>query len=431
MKPTHHSQQENHYPVLIIGGGQAGLSASYYLKQQGIGHLILEKNRIAHAWRSERWDSFCLVTPNWQCTLPGFPYAGDDPDGFMKKDEIVEYIEQYVEHFKPPVMEGVAVTRLRRNAAGLFELETTSGTLSADQVVVAVGGYHIPVIPRVAEKLPSHIVQIHSCDYLNPESLPAGEVLVVGTGQSGCQIAEDLHLAGRRVHLCVGDAPRVARTYRGKDVVEWLDHMKYYDLPVERHPLGTGVREKTNHYVTGRDGGRDIDLRKFALEGMQLYGRFDDIDGSVARFSAGLSAYLDNADAVSENIKDSIDKFIAANDIEAPTEARYVPLWQPPANIPDSIDLEQSKIVAVIWCVGFRTDFSWIEEAIFDGRGYPGHERGITNAAGLYFLGLPWQYTWGSGRFSGIARDAAHIVEHIAEQQPQSQPAVGMLAQPA
>jgi putative flavoprotein involved in K+ transport len=236
---------------------------------------------------------------------------------------------------------------------------------------------------------------------------------VVGTGQSGCQIAEDLHLAGRRVHLCVGDAPRVARTYRGKDVVEWLDKMKYYDLPVEKHPLGTGVREKTNHYVTGRDGGRDIDLRKFALEGMQLYGRFEGLNNNVASFGSGLAGYLDGADAVSESIKDSIDKFIDANDIEAPAEARYVPVWQPPADIPDSLDLQKNNVSVVIWCVGFRTDFSWINEAIFDGRGYPGHDRGVTSAPGLYFLGLPWQYTWGSGRFSGIARDAEYLLDHI------------------
>ena len=413
MRTAPDSSQENHYSVLIIGGGQAGLSMSYNLKQQGIDHLIIEKNRIGHAWRSERWDTFCLVTPNWQCTLPGFHYAGSDPYGFMKKDEIVEYIDQYVASFNPPVMEGATVTRLRRNDAGLFELDTAKGTLSADQVVVAVGGYHLPVVPSVAHQLAPHIAQIHSCEYRNPESLPAGEVLVVGTGQSGCQIAEDLHLAGRRVHLCVGDAPRVARTYRGKDVVEWLDHMKYYDLPVERHPLGTGVREKTNHYVTGRDGGRDIDLRKFALEGMQLYGRFENIVGGVAQFGAGLAGYLDHADAVSENIKDSIDKFIAQNNLEAPEEARYVPVWQPPADIANSLDLQRSNISAVVWCVGFRTDFSWIEEAIFDERGYPGHERGVTATAGLYFLGLPWQYTWGSGRFSGVARDAAYLAQRI------------------
>jgi putative flavoprotein involved in K+ transport len=407
------TSRPTHYQVLIIGGGQAGLSMSHLLKQQGISHLILEKNRLGNAWRSERWDTFCLVTPNWQCTLPGFPYAGNDPHGFMKKDEIVEYIDQYIASFDPPAVEGVTVTAMRRDASGLFEIETSAGTHTADQVVVAIGGYHVPIIPRVASKLAPHIVQVHSRDYVNPESLPEGEILVVGTGQSGCQIAEDLHLKGRRVHLCVGDAPRVARTYRGKDVVDWLDDMKYYDLPVDKHPLGTGVREKTNHYVTGRDGGRDIDLRKFALEGMQLYGRFDDIDGGVARFGDDLKRNLDGADAVSESIKDSIDKFIAANGIDAPVEARYVPLWQPDANCAQHLDLEVSNIAAVIWCIGFRTDFSWIDETIFDDRGYPAHDRGVTDVPGLYFLGLPWQYTWGSGRFSGIARDAQYLTDKI------------------
>ncbi len=407
---------QRHHSVIVIGGGQAGLSMSWNLKQADIDHLVLEKHRVGHAWRSERWDTFCLVTPNWQCTLPGYPYRGDDPYGFMKKDEIVDYLDGFVASFDPPVREGVTVTKLWRDGT-LWRIATSDGDFSADQVVVAVGGYHIPVVPRTAEKLPADIVQIHSSEYLNPESLPEGEVLVVGTGQSGCQIAEDLHLAGRRVHLGVGDAPRVARTYRGKDVVEWLDKMKYYDLPVERHPLGTGVREKTNHYVTGRDGGRDIDLRKFALEGMQLYGRLDGIGGpggEVAQFGPGLQRYLDDADAVSESIKDSIDKFIAANAIEAPVEARYVPVWQPPSDAGASLDLRAAKISAVVWCIGFRTDFSWINEPIFDGRGYPGHARGVTAAEGLYFLGLPWQYTWGSGRFSGIARDAQYLYEHIA-----------------
>lgn len=425
---TPSSGAARHHSVIIIGGGQAGLSISWYLKQAGIDHLVLEKHKVGHAWRNERWDTFCLVTPNWQCNLPGYPYRGDDPYGFMKKDEIVAYLDGFVASFQPPVREGVSVQKLWRTGEG-WHITASDGDYTADQVVVAVGGYHIPVVPRAAERLPADIVQIHSSQYVNPESLPEGEVLVVGTGQSGCQIAEDLHLAGRRVHLGVGEAPRVARTYRGKDVVEWLDKMKYYDLPVDQHPLGTGVREKTNHYVTGRDGGRDIDLRKFALEGMQLYGKFDSLDGEVVRFGAGLKGYLDEADAVSESIKDSIDKFIAAQQIEAPTEARYVPVWQPPAEEVRTLDLRARGVSAVVWCIGFRTDFSWIAEPIFDGRGYPGHERGMTAAPGLYFLGLPWQYTWGSGRFSGIARDARYLFDHITALRAQAgQPALSQAA---
>jgi len=418
-EPHHH-----HVEVLIIGGGQAGLSLSYLLKQQGLSHVILEKNRLGHAWRSERWDSFCLVTPNWQCALPGFPYQGDDPEGFMVKDDIVAYIDAYIASFGPPALEGVTVTGVRRDAAGGWLVESSAGVYHAAQVVIAVGGYHTPIIPADAARLPASVMQLHSSDYINPAQLPPGEVLVVGTGQSGCQIAEDLHLAGRRVHLCVGDAPRVARRYRGKDVVKWLDEMAYYDLPVDRHPLGAGVRDKTNHYVTGRDGGRDIDLRKFALEGMQLYGRYLALEDGVARFGDDLARNLDGADATYRKINASIDQHIAHHGIDAPIEAAYAPLWQPGPDAPATLDMADGAVAAVVWCIGFRTDFSWIETPIFDQRGYPGHERGVTAAPGLYFLGLPWQYTWGSGRFSGIARDAAHLLEHIVQHAQQTTKAV-------
>ena len=414
--------QTNHYQVLIIGGGQAGLSLSYLLKQQGLSHLILEKNRLGHAWRSERWDSFCLVTPNWQCTLPGFPYAGDDPEGFMLKQQIVDYIDSYIASFGPPALEGVAVTGVSRDAAGGYRVDSSAGVYFAEQVVIAVGGYHTPILPADADQLPASITQLHSSDYVNPRQLPPGEVLVVGTGQSGCQIAEDLHLAGRKVHLCVGDAPRVARRYRGKDVVKWLDEMAYYDLPVDQHPLGAGVREKTNHYVTGRDGGRDIDLRKFALEGMQLYGRYAGLKDGTVHFGDDLQRNLDGADAVYRKINASIDQHIARHGIAAPEQAAYTPLWQPPADAATTLDLSDGKISAVVWCIGFRTDFSWVDAPIFDQRGYPHHQRGVTAQPGLYFLGLPWQYTWGSGRFSGIARDASFLLDQITSMATQSAP---------
>src|SRR5262245_55196067 len=232
-------EQPARHRVVIVGGGQAGLSLSWYLAQSGIEHVVLEKARAGHAWRAERWDSFCLVTPNWQCQLPGFPYRGDDPEGFMGREQIVDYFDGFVASFAAPLREGVAATALRREVGG-FVLETTAGAMVADQVVIATGGYQIPIIPRCAERLGSDIVQLHSSQYRHPQQLPEGAVLVVGSGQSGCQIAEDLHLAGRRTFLCVGDAPRVARRYRGKDVVEWLHHMGYYDMPVEGHPMSEG-----------------------------------------------------------------------------------------------------------------------------------------------------------------------------------------------
>ena len=328
-----------HHSVVVIGGGQAGLSMSYCLQQRGIEHVVLEKNRVGHEWREHRWDSFCLVTPNWQCRLPGFPYHGPDPHGFMLKDEIVRYLEDYVRFFQPPLRESVAATSLRPRAKGGFDVATTAGDCFAEQVVVATGGYHTAAHPaprRIGCR--SRSTQLHSSQYRNPGALAPGEVLVVGTGQSGCQIAEDLHLAGRRVHLAVGGAPRTARRYRGRDVVDWLEDMGYYSLPVHEHPLKERVRAKANHYVTGRDGGRDIDLRQRAREGMRLYGRLVGVRGSHLELAGDLRQNLDQADAVAESIKTSIDKFIAERGVDAPTEARYRPVWEPAGETP-SLDL--------------------------------------------------------------------------------------------
>ncbi len=223
-----------HYSVIVAGGGQAGLSTSYYLKQAGIDHLVLEKNTVTHTWRSQRWDAFCLVTPNWQCALPGYPYRGADPHGFMKKDEIIAYLDGFIAMVNAPVLEHTEVKRVKQQDDGCYAVSTTQGDFTADHVVVASGGYHTPIVPRMAERLPAHIAQLQSSEYRNPQALPEGAVLVVGSGQSGAQIAEDLHLAGRKVILAVGEAPRCARFYRGRDVVDWLADMQYYDTLCDR-----------------------------------------------------------------------------------------------------------------------------------------------------------------------------------------------------
>ncbi|NOW47745.1 putative flavoprotein involved in K+ transport [Novosphingobium sp. SG751A] len=406
-----------HVPVIIVGGGQGGLSLSFLLQQQGIEHLILEKHRIAHAWRSERWDSFCLVTPNRQCRLPGFSYVGEyggkDPHGFMLKHEIVDFLEAYARLVNPPIREGVAVTRVKPRAQGGFVVETSDGAYTADKVIVAISGYHTPIVPRVGAAMPATLPQIHSLDYRNPQDLPEGGVLVVGSGQSGCQIAEDLMLAGRQVHLAVGDAPRAPRVYRGRDATDWLEEMGHYDMPITEHPSSEKVRQNENHYLTGRDGGREIDLRKFALRGMKLYGMLDGVEGHTVRFRQDLTAHLDAADATYLRIRKTIDDYIEREGIDAPQEADYAPCWAPERD-PESLDLAAQGIGSVIWSTGFRMDFGFIDAPVFDGRGYPGHDRGIAAHDGLYFIGLPWLHTWGSGRFAGVARDAAHIVEHIA-----------------
>lgn len=402
----------SHVSVAVIGGGQAGLAASYHLKQNGIEHVILEKNQIAHSWKTQRWDAFCLVTPNWQCQLPGFPYQGDDPKGFMLRDDIVAYVENYAKHIAAPVFEGVAVTSLKKNPDGSFLLDSSAGLLTADAVVLAVSGYHVPNVPRMAERIEPAVTQLHSSAYRHPAQLPEGQVLVVGSGQSGCQIAEDLHLAGRKVHLAVGSAPRCPRVYRGREAVEWLNDLGQYDLPVDQHSLKEKVRKNANHYLTGRDGGRDIDLRKFATEGMSLYGRLKDIQSEKFVFADDLAANLDNADRVYNGICGLIDNHIERNDIKAPVQDHYAPVWQPTAPVVD-LDPAKAGITSVIWTTGFRSDWSWIDLPMFDGNGYPTHTRGVTAVDGVYVIGMPWLYTWGSGRFVGVGRDAEYVVSAL------------------
>jgi putative flavoprotein involved in K+ transport len=409
--------------VVVIGGGQAGLAMSYQLKQAGIDHVVLEKNQIAHSWKTQRWDAFCLVTPNWQCQLPGFPYQGSDPKGFMLREEIVGYVESYARHISAPVREGVAVTRLKQEANGGFRLETSAGEITADAVVLAVSGYHVPNVPAMANRLDASVKQLHSSAYRNPESLPPGGVLVVGSGQSGCQIAEDLHLAGRKVHLAVGSAPRCPRVYRGRDAVEWLDDLGQYDLPVDQHGQKEKVRKNANHYLTGRDGGRDIDLRKFAQEGMTLHGRLKDVHAGTLYLADDLAKNLDNADRVYNGICGLIDDHIARNRIAAPASSHYEPVWQP-TEVAHTLDPAAAGIGSVIWTTGFRADWSWVELPIFDGAGYPTHRRGVTSMDGVYVLGMPWLYTWGSGRFVGVGRDAGFICQHVAARAAAAQPAV-------
>jgi len=412
---------KTHYQVIIIGGGQAGLSVSYYLQQKNIDHLVIEKSTLMNAWKNKRWDSFSLVTPNWQCNLPGHPYRGDDPHGFMVKEEILQYLQNFADKLKAPVLENTSVTEVSALEPSGYTVETEEARFTAGQIVVATGGYHTPIIPSMAKQIPPTLFQLHSEQYKKPDQLPKGHVLVVGSGQSGAQIAEDLHLAGRKVYLATGDAPRCSRFYRGRDVVDWLADMKYYEMPVYKHPLREGVRDNTNHYVTGREGGRDIDLRQFAQEGMELFGLLKDCDGENLLFSPDLQDNLKRADDVLNNINRRIDQYIEDNDIEASEAASvYQPLWQPETER-TVLNLAQSGIDSVIWCIGYRPDFSWLKAPIFNEHHYPQHTRGITQQAGLYFIGLPWLHTWGSGRFSGVSKDAEYIAQYIQDHAPHIQ----------
>jgi putative flavoprotein involved in K+ transport len=239
-------------------------------------------------------------------------------------------------------------------------------------------------------------------------------VLVVGTGQSGAQIAEDLHLEGRQVHLAVGGAPRVARFYRGRDCMTWLADMGLYDKAAPEYPGGKAAIEKTNHYVTGRDGGRDIDLRRFASEGMRLYGTLADGKDAALRFEPTLGDALDKADSTYNSICADIDAYIEREGISAPAPTRYESVWEPATETTD-LELLAEGVTSIVWAIGYRPDYRWIEASAFDGAGRPMQNRGVTGVPGLSFIGLPWMHTWGSGRFLGIDRDARHVADHIID----------------
>ncbi|HEX3961872.1 MAG TPA: MSMEG_0569 family flavin-dependent oxidoreductase [Trebonia sp.] len=403
-------------PVAVVGGGQAGLAASWHLTSEGVEHILFEAQTTGHEWADARWDNFTLVTPNWHCQLPGYPYGGPEPDGFMTRDQVVEWLTGYPPTFGPPVREHTRVTSLTERDGGGFTLTVTGPdgveAWEADSVVIATGGYHVPVVPAWASAIDPSITQLESAHYRNAAQLPEGAVLVVGSGQSGSQIAEDLHIEGRQVHLALGNAPRVARFYRGKDVMTWLAEMGLYDTPVQQYPGGLAAREKTNHYVTGRDGGRDIDLRQFAAEGMRLYGYLDGGRGTRLTFLPTMAKALDKADSVYNSICGDIDRYLDREGIDAPPGRHYEPVWTPGSE-PTGLDLAAEGVASVIWAIGYRPDYRWVKVGVFDGTGHPTHARGVTAIPGLYFLGLPWLHTWGSGRFHGIARDAEHIVARI------------------
>ncbi|MFD4324667.1 MSMEG_0569 family flavin-dependent oxidoreductase [Nocardioides sp. NPDC058538] len=402
--------------VAIVGGGQAGLAASWFLVRDGVDHVVLEAGTAGHEWADTRWDNFTLVTPNWHCRLPGYEYAGSDPDGFMTRDEVVAWLAGYAPTFGPPLREHTRVTSLTQRAGGgfLVEAEGPKGaeTWEVEHVVVATGGYHVPVIPAWAPALDPAFDQLHSADYRSASGLRPGGVLVVGSGQSGAQIAEDLHLEGRQVHLAIGDAPRVARFHRGRDCMTWLAEMGLYDTPVTSYPGGLAAREKTNHYVTGRDGGRDIDLRQFAAEGMRLYGRLASGTGTDLVLEPTLRDALGSADDVYRSICRDIDAHIASRDLDVPPAEPYRPVWEPESE-PTALDLAAAGVSTVIWAIGYRPDYRWVRVGVFDGTGRPTHTRGVTAVPGLFFLGLPWLHTWGSGRYLGIAADAEHITGTI------------------
>ena len=395
--------------VAIIGAGQAGLATSWYLTQAGIDHAVLDSGRVGETWRTRRWDSFCLVTPNWTVKLPGAPYAGRDPDGFMRGSELVDHFERWARGFGSPVREGCAVTALDAGASG-FELETTRGRLQARTVVVASGGYQRAFIPPGTRDFPVGVTQLLAEEYRNPAALPPGGVLIVGSGQTGCQLAEELHEDGRKVILACGRCLWAPRRMGGHDLVWWILESGFWDRTLADLP-SPAARLLGNPQASGHGGGHDLHYRTLQAMGVELVDRYRGAGEGKAYFGADLAGTVRAGDGLSLIFKGWVDRLCEKRGLAFP--------WEMPAPMQiDSrteIDLAQEGIGTVIWTAGFRPDYGWVHLPVFDEMGFPLQVDGRSEVKGLYFMGVHFQRKARSAVLYGVGEDAEIVARHIVE----------------
>jgi putative flavoprotein involved in K+ transport len=400
--------------TVIVGGGQAGLATSYFLKQGRREHILLEQAAQAgSAWRTGRWDSFTLVTPNWTVRMPGAEYSGPDPEGFLPRDEIVAYFEHYADRFHLPIQYSTRVLSIEQLDGRGYRVDTDAGAYEADNVVMATGYEQLPKIPPFAANLPSHIVKLHSSTYRNPQSLPSGAVLVVGSAQSGCQIAEELYQAGRQVYLSTGaSSGRVPRRYRGQDTFKWLYQLGFFDTTPDKLPV---PREHfAAPHVSGKNGGHTLNLHQFARDGVTLLGHLRGASGHKLSLAPDLHENLGRVDGFEMQARKMIDGYIQARGLDAPLEdlpqLRYG-YGQP---IIEELDLKATGINTIVWAGGYTFDASLLKLPVMGTDGFPIQTNGAANYPGLYFAGMPWMPTLKTGTLAGVGESARHIAESIA-----------------
>ncbi len=401
--------------TVIVGGGQAGMAASYYLNQLGREHVLLEKqDQVANAWRKERWDSFTLVTPNWSVRMPGAEYAGPDPHGFMPRDELVAYFDDYVERFHLPVQCGVTVGAVERDDWG-YHVRSDRGDWLAKNVVMATGFFQQPKVPAFAAEIPADTLQITTQQYRNSQSLPPGAVLVVGSGQSGAQIAEELHQSGRKVFLAIGSSGRAPRRYRGKDINEWLYASGFFSKPATMLPSPKAKFAGAPH-LTGKAGGHTLNLHAFYREGVILLGHVRGIREGILILAPDLKESLSKADQFEANMVKMVDEYIAKNELDIPDDE--LPRLSDGFAAPDTLflDLEAAGVTVVIWALGYRFDYSLVRLPVCDTDGYPVTSYYFSTYPGLFFVGLPYLNGQQSGLLLGVAEGAAQVAQAITGQ---------------
>jgi putative flavoprotein involved in K+ transport len=400
--------------VLVVGAGQAGLAMSEHLSNGGVPHLVVERHRIAERWRSERWDSLVANGPAWHDRFPGMEFPDLEPDAFASKEQVADYFVAYAEKIAAPIRCGVEVTSVQRHAGRSgFRAETSDGTIDARFVVAATGPFQRPIIPPIVPD-DAGVLQIHSSAYRNPNQLPDGNVLVVGAGSSGVQIADELARSGRRVFLSVGPHDRPPRRYRERDYCWWLGVLGLWDL--ETPPQGA---EHVTIAVSGVRGGDTVDFRALAASGITLVGRTTSFDHGAMRFAPDLGDNIARGDANYLALLDEADAYVGRNGLDLPEEPAAKVLGPDPEGVTSpllELDLAAAGVTSIIWATGFTVDYSWLRVDAFDENGKPQHRRGVSSEPGVYFLGLPWLSRRGSSFIWGVWHDARYLADHIATQ---------------
>lgn len=403
--------------TLVIGAGQAGIAMSEHLGREGVPHIVLEKSRIAERWRTGRWDSLVANGPAWHDRFPGMTFDGDG-EAFPAKDEMADYFERYAAKFDAPIRCGVEVTRVQRlEGRPGFRVETSAGVIEARSVVSATGPFQTPVIPPVVPQ-DAPVTQLHSADYRNPDQLPEGAVLVVGAGSSGAQIADELNRAGRRVYLSVGPHGRPPRTYRGRDYCWWLGVLGLWDIPAPAP--GT---EHVTIAVSGAQGGRTVEFRQLASEGIMLVGRTESYADGRLRFEDDLARNIRRGDADYLAMLDQADAYVTRNGLDLPEEPEARQMLPDPdcmTNPLRELDLAEMGVSTILWATGYALDYGWLDLDVLDENGRPRHERGVSPERGFYFLGLPWLSRRGSSFIWGVWHDARYIADQIVIQRSYS-----------
>jgi putative flavoprotein involved in K+ transport len=399
--------------VVVVGGGHNGLAMSTCLSDRGVDHVVVERSEVANSWRTQRWDSFTMLTPNWQARLPGRVYDGGDPDGFMNRSEIVGFIQAYAHTLGAPVERGTTVTTVRPTAEG-YEVATDQGAWRCRCVVLAGGACNLPSIPDLAAGVPDGVDQVNPLDYRNPDQLADGGVLVIGAAATGLQLAEEIHSSGRPVTLSVGEHVRMPRIYRSSDIQHWMEAIGRLDERYDEVEEIVKARKVASPQLIGTPERRNLDLNSVTDAGVQLRGRLGTIRDGVAMFSGGLRNHCALADQKLGRLLDDIDGWIVEQGLEGdvgPVE-RYEPT-RVTRGAPLTLDLRRGEIRTIVWATGFRPDHSWVDLPVFDAAGQLRHDGGVVDAPGLYFLGGSFLRRRKSSFLHGSVDDTRDLTDHL------------------